>query len=152
MLRVKITLLEKGGQVLLMRLECDLAELLMAVAQGRLAEHGPAPMSDTAALTVVMAAKGYPGTPEKGGAIGGVDAVASDTVQVFHAGTAMTDGALVATGGRVLNVTALGASIAQAQERAYAATDAIDFPSGFCRRDIGWREIAREVRGGAGGK
>ena len=102
-------------------------------------------MANACALTVVMAAKGYPGTPEKGGAIRGVDAVASDTVQVFHAGTAMRDGALVASGGRVLNVTALGKSIGEAQARAYAAVDAIDFPSGFCRRDIGWREIAREA-------
>ena len=101
-------------------------------------------MSDTAALTVVMAAKGYPGTPEKGGAIGSVDDVSSDTVQVFHAGTAIKDGALVANGGRVLNVTALGNSIGEAQTRAYAAVDAIDFPSGFCRQDIGWREVARE--------
>ncbi len=131
-------------QVLMMRLEDDLAELLLATAEGRLADHGPVAMADACALTVVMAAKGYPGTPEKGGAIRGVDDVASDSVQVFHAGTAIQDGALIASGGRVLNVTALGTSIKQAQARAYAAVDAIDFPSGFCRRDIGWREAARE--------
>ncbi|MCB2015191.1 MAG: phosphoribosylamine--glycine ligase [Sphingobium sp.] len=131
-------------QVLMMRLEEDLAQLLMYVAQGKLAQRNAIAMSDTAALTVVMAAKGYPGTPEKGGAIGSVDDVSSDTVQVFHAGTAIKDGALVANGGRVLNVTALGNSIGEAQTRAYAAVDAIDFPSGFCRQDIGWREVARE--------
>jgi len=132
-------------QVLMMRLEDDLAELLLAVAQGALAQRSAIAMSDTAALTVVMAATGYPGTPEKGGAINGVDAVTSNTVQVFHAGTALKDGALVANGGRVLNVTALGGSIGEAQSSAYAALDAIDFPTGFYRRDIGWREVAREV-------
>lgn len=131
-------------QVLMMRLEDDLAELLLATAEGRLAGHSPVRMADACALTVVMAAKGYPGTPEKGGAIRGVDDAASDSVQVFHAGTATVNGALVANGGRVLNVTALGDSIGEAQARAYAAVDAIDFPSGFCRRDIGWREVARE--------
>ncbi|MGD9811416.1 MAG: phosphoribosylamine--glycine ligase [Sphingobium sp.] len=132
-------------QVLMMRLEEDLATLLMDVAQGRLADRDNVAMSEDCALTVVMAAKGYPGTPEKGGAISGVEQQASETVQVFHAGTAMKDGTLVAGGGRVLNVTALGRSIGEARERAYAAVDAIDFPSGFCRRDIGWREIAREA-------
>lgn len=131
-------------QVLMMRLEDDLAELLLAVAQGTLAQSDAITMSDTAALTIVMAAKGYPGTPEKGGAIGGIDAVASDVVQVFHAGTAVKNGNIVANGGRVLNVTALGNSISEAQQRAYAAIDAIDFPTGFCRRDIGWREVERE--------
>jgi len=134
-------------QVLMMRLTGDLAELLLAVATGRLAEHGPVPLSEDCALTVVMAAKGYPGTPEKGGAIEGIDAVSGGAVQIFHAGTAEKDGALIANGGRVLNVTATGSSIAQAQARAYAAVDAIDFPTGFCRRDIGWREVEREGRG-----
>ena len=132
-------------QVLMMRLEEDLAQLLMDVAQSKLDGRGAIAMSDTAALTVVMAAKGYPGTPEKGGPISGVDGVTNDTVQVFHAGTAIKDGALVANGGRVLNVTALGNSIGEAQSGAYAAVDAIDFPSGFYRRDIGWREVAREA-------
>jgi len=132
-------------QVLMMRLEDDLAELLMAVATGNLAGHGPVAMSEACALTVVMAAKGYPGTPEKGGTIEGLDAVSGEHVEIFHAGTAMKDGALIANGGRVLNITATGASIGEAQARAYAAVDGISFPSGFCRRDIGWREVAREA-------
>jgi phosphoribosylamine--glycine ligase len=131
-------------QVLMMRLEDDLAALLLAVAQGRLAEHGPVRLSTDYALTVVMAAKGYPGTPEKGGAIGGIAAAQAHGAKVFHAGTALTDGALVAHGGRVLNVTARGATVTEAQAAAYAAVDAIAFPTGFCRRDIGWREVARE--------
>jgi phosphoribosylamine--glycine ligase len=90
-----------------------------------------------------MAARGYPGTPEKGGAIGGLEAAAGDGALVFQAGTAQRDGVLVADGGRVLSVTATGADVAEAQGRAYAALDRIDFPTGFCRRDIGWREIAR---------
>ncbi|MCH4150905.1 MAG: phosphoribosylamine--glycine ligase [Sphingobium sp.] len=133
-------------QVLMMRLEDDLAELLLAVAEGKLADYGAITMRDECALTVVMAANGYPGTPEKGGAISGIDAAeAGEGVKVFHAGTALNDGALVANGGRVLNVTALGSSIAEAQARAYKAVDAISFPTGFCRRDIGWREVAREA-------
>ncbi|MGE4410104.1 MAG: phosphoribosylamine--glycine ligase [Sphingobium sp.] len=134
-------------QVLMMRLQDDLAALLLAVATGTLADHGPVTMSDNCALTVVMAAKGYPGTPEKGGAIGGIDAVSGPQVQIFHAGTAMKDGALIANGGRVLNVTAIGASIGEAQARAYEAVDGLSFPTGFCRRDIGWREVARERQG-----
>ena len=129
----------------MMRLEGDLAALLLAVAQGRLAEHGPVMLSPETALTVVMAAKGYPGTPEKGGAITGLDAAEAQGAKVFHAGTAAMDGALVANGGRVLNVTALGDSVTQAQRAAYSAVDAITFPTGFCRRDIGWREVAREA-------
>jgi phosphoribosylamine--glycine ligase len=131
-------------QVMMMRLEDDLAELLLAVATDRLGEREAVRMSDTAALTIVMAAKGYPGTPEKGGAISGVVEATGDGVQIFHAGTALKDGALLANGGRVLNVTALGDTISQAQARAYSAVDAIDFPGGFCRRDIGWREVERE--------
>ena len=100
--------------------------------------------SGDTALTVVMAADGYPGTPAKGGAIGGIAEAEAGGAKVFHAGTVLQGGELVANGGRVLNVTALGPSIAEAQARAYAAVDALDFPSGFCRRDIGWREIARQ--------
>ncbi|MFC0206282.1 phosphoribosylamine--glycine ligase [Novosphingobium soli] len=138
-------------QAMLMRLESDLVELLHACAENRLAAIEPPRFSDDFALTVVMAAKGYPDTPEKGGAIGGVaEAEAgseAEAVKVFHAGTAQKDGALVANGGRVLAVTARGPSASAAQARAYAAVDAIAFPSGFCRRDIGWREVAREKAG-----
>jgi len=134
-------------QVLMMRLEDDLIDLLEAVALGKLAGRARPRFSDETALTVVMAARGYPGTPEKGGAIGGIDAAQAEGAKVFHAGTALRDGALVANGGRVLNVTAAGADIGAAQRAAYRAIDRIDFPSGFCRRDIGWRELAR---GGGG--
>src|SRR3546814_6907229 len=84
--------------------------------------------------------------PDKGGAISGIDAAEGNGTRVFHAGTAVRGGQLVANGGRVLNVTALGSNVTQAQASAYAAVDAIDFPSGFCRRDIGWREVEREER------
>jgi phosphoribosylamine--glycine ligase len=91
-----------------------------------------------------MAARGYPGTPEKGGSIEGIAAAEAGGAKVFHAGTVLDPtGRLVANGGRVLNVTALGADTTEAQANAYAAVDLIDFPSGFCRRDIGWREVAR---------
>ncbi|HEX8444483.1 MAG TPA: phosphoribosylamine--glycine ligase [Allosphingosinicella sp.] len=133
-------------QVLMMRLESDLLDLLLAAAAGRLDKAEPPRFSDRAALTIVMAATGYPGTPEKGGPIGGVERAEANGGKVFHAGTAVRGGALAANGGRVLGVTALGASVAGAREAAYRAVDAIDFPSGFFRRDIGWRELAREQR------
>ena len=129
-------------QVLMMRLEGDLVALMLACATGTL-EGTQVALSDETALTVVMAAKGYPGTPEKGGAID-LSGVEPGAAKVFHAGTALKDGALVANGGRVIAVTAMGASVTEAQAKAYAAVDAIRFPSGFCRRDIGWREVARE--------
>ncbi|MBB4858003.1 phosphoribosylamine--glycine ligase [Novosphingobium chloroacetimidivorans] len=132
-------------QVLMMRLESDLVELLVACAQNRLGSIQPPRFSPEVALTVVMAANGYPGTPEKGGRIDGIPAAQADGAKVFHAGTALgIDGVLTATGGRVLNVTATGASVGEAQAKAYAAVDAIAFLTGFCRRDIGWREVARE--------
>ncbi|MFM7377253.1 MAG: phosphoribosylamine--glycine ligase [Erythrobacter sp.] len=130
-------------QVLMMRLQSDLVPILLACAQGTL-EGVEIALAEETALTVVMAAKGYPGTPEKGGAIALNDAEA-EGAKVFHAGTALKDGAVVANGGRVLNVTATGASVTEAQAKAYAAVDAITFPSGFCRRDIGRREVAREI-------
>lgn len=130
-------------QVLMSRLEDDLFELLLDTAEGRLADRAPLRFSPDTALTVVMAAKGYPGTPEMGGAIAGIDAAEALGARVFQAGTRMEDGTLVAAGGRVLAVTATGADVATAQAAAYRAVDAIDFPTGFCRRDIGWREIAR---------
>jgi phosphoribosylamine--glycine ligase len=130
-------------QVLMMRLESDLGEYLYACATQSLGALRPPKFSDDTALTVVMAANGYPGTPEKGGAIEGIAEAEATGAKVFHAGTARKGGQLVANGGRVLNVTALGKDVAEAQARAYAAVAAIDFPTGFCRRDIGWRELAR---------
>ncbi|MBB6192134.1 phosphoribosylamine--glycine ligase [Sphingobium wenxiniae] len=131
-------------QVLMMRFDGDLVELLLAAADGRLADQGPVELADRTALTIVMAANGYPGTPEKGGVITGIDAAQAGGARVFHAGTTEKDGAIIATGGRVLNVTATGQSVREAQKAAYKAVDAIGFPTGFCRRDIGWREVARE--------
>ena len=131
-------------QVLMMRLESDLGEYLYAAATGSLGALPPPRFSDHTALTVVMAAKGYPGATEKGGTIGGLEAAEATGAKVFQAGTAERDGGLVANGGRVLNVTALGKNVTEARQIAYRAVDAIDYPSGFCRRDIGWREVARE--------
>lgn len=130
-------------QVLMMRLKEDLLVLLNAAADGQLG-HVSARWRDEAALTVVMAAKGYPGTPEKGSVIGGIAKAEASGAQVFHAGTAFADGKIVANGGRVLNVTATGSNVSEAQAKAYAAVDLIDWPEGFCRRDIGWRAVERE--------
>jgi phosphoribosylamine--glycine ligase len=130
-------------QVLMMRLESDLGEYLYACATQSLGALPPPKFSDQTALTVVMAANGYPGAPEKGGEIRGIAEAEAGGAKVFHAGTARRGGKLVASGGRVLNVTALGKDVAEAQARAYAAVDRIHFPTGFCRRDIGWRELAR---------
>ena len=127
-------------QALMMRFEGDLLALMLATAKGELDQVPPPRFSDEAALVVVVAAKGYPGTPEKGGAIAGLDVAGA---KVFHAGTALEGERLVASGGRVLGVAALGATVAEAQAAAYRAADAIDFPTGFFRRDIGWREIGR---------
>ena len=132
-------------QVLMMRLESDLAEFLLACANNSLASLEPPRFSDDTALTVVMAAKGYPDTPEKGGRIAGITDAQAGGAKVFHAGTALgEDGGLRASGGRVLNVTAQGKNVTEAQTSAYSAVDLIDFPTGFCRRDIGWREVERE--------
>jgi phosphoribosylamine--glycine ligase len=130
-------------QVLMMRLGSDLLPLLHATATGSLRGHEIA-WSAEAAVTVVMAAKGYPGTYSKGTEIRNADGLDSGGVQVFHAGTRRDGEHLIATGGRVLNVTALGASVKDATDRAYACVDQIVWPEGFCRRDIGWRELARE--------
>ncbi len=130
-------------QVLMMRLESDLVDLMLACAQGRLGDIARPALADDFALTVVMAAEGYPDTPAKGGNIE-LGEAEKDGAKVFHAGTARAGGALTANGGRVLNVTARGVSASEAQRRAYAAVDAIDFPTGFCRRDIGQREVRRE--------
>ena len=133
-------------QVLMMRLESDLGELMLACAENRLGTCDPVQRSPQTALTVVMAAKGYPGTPEKGGTIDLGDAEANGA-KVFHAGTKLDNGKLVANGGRVLGVTAMGANVTEAQAAAYQAVDAIAFPTGFSRRDIGWREVERERKG-----
>ncbi len=114
---------------------------MLACAEGRLGGQR-VNWADDHALTVVMAARGYPGDYRKGTEIRGLDSLPEDSFRmVFHAGTAERDGRIVATGGRVLNVTARGATLAEAQARAYAMVDAIDWPEGFCRRDIGWRAL-----------
>ncbi len=126
-------------QVLMRRLTSDLYPLLLASAQGNL-KGMQVHTAPEAALCVVMAAKGYPGAYEKGSIIGGLDrAEAVPGCVVFHAGTAQRGPAIIATGGRVLGVTALGATVAQAQSAAYEAVDRVEWPEGFCRRDIGWR-------------
>ena len=122
----------------------DLAELLLAVAEGRLAEVPPPRLAAKHAMTVIVAARGYPGTPASGGLIREIEAAERiEGVTVFHAGTALADGALVAKGGRVLAVTAVADTFANARARAYRAVDQIDFVDGFHRGDIGWRELER---------
>jgi phosphoribosylamine--glycine ligase len=132
-------------QVLMMRLKDDLLVLLEAAADGQLA-HVSARWRDEAALTVVMAARGYPGKPETGTRIAGIQQAEASGAKVFHAGTKLEGGALVAAGGRVLDVTATGRTVSEARDRAYAAVDRVDWPGGFCRRDIGWRAVEREKR------
>lgn len=132
-------------QVLMLRLKSDAVDLLEATARGTLAAATPE-FRDEVALTVVVAAKGYPVNPEKGSEIRGVDGLDGPDLVVFHAGTERRDGKLIANGGRVLNVTALGKTVAEARDRAYAAVDRIDWPEGFCRRDIGWRAVERELK------
>lgn len=129
-------------QVMVMRMESDLLPLLHATATGTLAGHQVA-WKDQYALTVIMASQGYPGSYGKGSEIRGAEGLDSDEIVVFHAGTSRDGERLLSAGGRVLNVTALGKDIREAQRRAYAAVDQIVWPEGFCRRDIGWREIAR---------
>ncbi len=128
-------------QVLMMRLGAQALDLMLACAEGRLSET-QVHWADDHALTVVMAADGYPGSYEKGARIGGLDALPEDSMNmVFHAGTAFKDDHVVASGGRVLNVTARGDTLAEARERAYAMVDRIDWPEGFNRTDIGWRAL-----------
>jgi phosphoribosylamine--glycine ligase len=130
-------------QVLCVRLMSDLLPALIASAEGVLRSF-QLRWYDKAALTVVMAAKGYPDAYRKGTEILGLEkAAALPDVTVFHAGTKGEDGRILANGGRVLNVTATGKTIAEAQKRAYEAVDLIDWPEGFCRRDIGWRAAGR---------
>jgi len=128
-------------QVLMMRLGAQALDLLHACAEGRLSE-AKVHWADDHAMTVVMAADGYPGSYEKGSVIGGLDRLPTTSRDmVFHAGTASRDGNTVASGGRVLNVTARGATLQEARDRTYAMVDQIDWPEGFCRRDIGWRAL-----------
>ena len=125
-------------------IEGDFAELLHAVATGRLADIDPPKLAPKHALSVIVAARGYPGTPAGGGEIRAVEAAEQvEGVTVFHAGTAITNTGLVAKGGRVLAVTAVADTFANARARAYRAVDQIDFADGFHRRDIGWRELER---------
>jgi phosphoribosylamine---glycine ligase len=132
------------AEVVLTRLTSDLLDLLLGCAQGRLPAEAPSFLDDVA-LTVVLAARGYPGAVVKGSEIRGVDGAAKLPGVTIHYASVRREGKrLLADGGRVLAVTAAGGSVAQAQARAYAAVDAIDWPEGFCRRDIGWRAIARE--------
>lgn len=131
-------------EAIMPRIAGDFAELLLGVANGSAIDAPP--LSSETTITVIVAAKGYPGTPAKGGTIGGIDrAEQIPGVTVFQAGTAMENGQLVASGGRVLALTARGRSLGDARDRAYRAVEAIDFADGFCRRDIGWRELERTV-------
>jgi phosphoribosylamine--glycine ligase len=131
-------------QVLMLRLMSDLVPALLACSDGMLKNFDLRWYPD-AALTVVMAAKGYPGSYAKGSVIKGLEAAAQlEGVEIFHAGTVTEGGQILANGGRVLNVSALGKTVAEAQARAYAAIDRIHWPEGFCRRDIGWQAVERE--------
>ncbi len=128
-------------QVLMMRLGGQAFDLIQACAEGRLADIA-VKWADDHAITVVLAANGYPGSYQKGSEIKGLNSLPEDSSNMaFHAGTTEVDGKITATGGRVLNVTARGASLQEARDRAYAMVDAIDWPEGFCRRDIGWRAL-----------
>jgi phosphoribosylamine--glycine ligase len=131
-------------QVLMLRLKSDLLSALMAARDGVLGTFDLRWRNEVA-LTVVMAAKGYPGGYEKGTEIKGLEAAARvPGVEIFHAGTILREGRLLANGGRVLNVCAVGGDVSEARARAYDAVDRIDWPGGYCRRDIGWRAISRE--------
>jgi phosphoribosylamine--glycine ligase len=131
-------------QVLMIRMMSDLVPALLASADGQLKNFDLRWFPDPA-LTVVMATKGYPGDYSKGSVIEGLDeAVKIEGVEIFHAGTMAKDGKIFANGGRVLNVCASGKTVAEAQRRAYEAVDRIDWPDGFCRRDIGWQAVKRE--------
>ena len=134
-------------QVLMMRLETDLLDLINAAVDGKL-DQVSLEWKDQPALTVVMAAEGYPTNVKKGSVIRGLDKLEGiDGLKVFHAGTAEKDGKLIASGGRVLNVTAIAETVAEAQANAYDAVKKIDWPEGFYRSDIGWRAVERERSG-----
>ncbi|WP_282150929.1 phosphoribosylamine--glycine ligase [Ruegeria atlantica] len=128
-------------QVLMMRLGAQVLDLLHAAAEGRLSET-QVNWADDHAITVVMAAQGYPGSYVKGSAIKGLDALPEDSSNmIFHAGTKAVDGQVQAAGGRVLNVTSRGNTLQEARDRAYAMVEGVDWPEGFYRRDIGWRAL-----------
>jgi len=128
-------------QVLMMRLGAQALDLLLATAEGRL-DTARVNWADDHAITVVMAARGYPGAYAKGSVINGLDRMPEDSRHmVFHAGTALRDGLVTANGGRVLNITARGDTLADARNRAYAMVDLLQWPEGFCRSDIGWRAL-----------
>ncbi|KAA9370469.1 phosphoribosylamine--glycine ligase [Ochrobactrum sp. Sa2BUA5] len=134
-------------QVLMMRLESDLLDLINAAVDGRL-DQVSLEWKDQPALTIVMAAEGYPTNVKKGSTIRGLDKLEGiEGLKVFHAGTAEKDGELIANGGRVLNVTAIAETVAKAQANAYDAVKKIDWPEGFYRSDIGWRAVERERSG-----
>src|SRR5205085_144065 len=131
-------------EAIMPRIDGDFAEMLHAVATGRIDEVAANPLSAHQSMTVIVAARGYPGVPAAGGAIRAIDAAEQiPGVTVFHAGTGTGADGLVAKGGRVLAVTAVGDTLVQARARAYRGVDQIDFADGFCRRDIGWRELER---------
>ena len=126
-------------------IEGDFAELLHSVATGNLGRNEPPQLSAGHAVTIIVAARGYPGTPSSGGLIREIDAAEQiEGVTVFHAGTALGESGLIAKGGRVLAVTAVAETFGNARARAYRAVDQIDYADGFHRRDIGWRELSRE--------
>lgn len=131
-------------QVLMMRLDSDLLALINAAVDGRLDDIS-LDWKEEPALTVVMAAEGYPANVKKGSVIRDLDKLEGiEGVKLFHAGTALKDGEIIASGGRVLNITAIAATVAEAQARAYEAVKRIDWPEGFYRSDIGWRAVERE--------
>lgn len=133
-------------QVLMLRMMSDILPALIACADGQL-KNFSLRWFDDVALTVIMATKGYPGDYGRGSEIRGLDAAAAiDGVEIFHAGTRAEGDKILANGGRVLNVCASGKTVQEAQQRAYAAVDLIDWPEGFCRRDIGWQAVAREAK------
>jgi phosphoribosylamine--glycine ligase len=131
-------------QVLMMRLKSDLLPALLASADGNL-KHLDLRWSNDVALTVILATNGYPDSYSKGSEIRGLDAAAKvEGVQIFHAGTKADGPRILANGGRVLNVSAMAPTVEEARARAYKAVDLIDWPEGFCRRDIAWRAVGRK--------
>jgi phosphoribosylamine--glycine ligase len=128
----------------MLRMMSDIVPALIASADGQL-KNFSLRWFDDVALTVIMATKGYPGAYGKGSVIAGLDAAAAvEGVEIFHAGTVAQGEKILANGGRVLNVCASGKTVTEAQRRAYQAVGCIDWPEGFCRRDIGWQAVARE--------